>query len=134
MWRAVRRAERPQGRLAYPAGVNQREVVEEAVELAQTRAALVEAVQRLPDRPRQVMLEVYGLDGQRPHSFAELGRRYGVSREAVRYWHNQALVLLRLPLFSERLRQACGQDSQAAYARSQRLSRVWQRQRRKGGR
>jgi hypothetical protein len=48
----------------------------------------------------------------------------------VRYWHNAALLLLRLPTFSGHLRQVVEQDSRAAYARSQALSRAWQRRRR----
>jgi RNA polymerase sigma factor (sigma-70 family) len=52
-------------------------------------------------------------------------------REAVRYWRNVALVWLRLPAFSGRLREVLEQDSRAAYANSQALSRAWQRQRRR---
>jgi len=58
------------------------------------------------------------------------GDRGGVSREAVRQWHNAALLLLRLPTFSGRL-QVSGQDSRAAYTRSQAMSRAGQRQRRR---
>ena len=134
VWRAVARAGRPLGVLPTPAPMDLREVAEEAVWQADIQAALVEAVQRLPDRARQVLVEVYGLDGQPPRSLAVVGRRSGVSREAVRYWHNKALVLLRLPLFSARLRQVSGQDSRVAYACSQRLTRYWQRQRRKKAR
>jgi hypothetical protein len=39
-------------------------------------------------------------------------------------------LLLRLPLFSGRLRQLCEQNSRAAYARTQALNRAWLRQRR----
>jgi hypothetical protein len=60
-----------------------------------------------------------------------VGRAWGVSGEAVRYWRNAALVLLRLPAFSGRLRQVLEQDSRAAYADSQARSRAGQRQRRR---
>jgi DNA-directed RNA polymerase sigma subunit (sigma70/sigma32) len=93
-------------------------------------AALLEAVRRLPTRPRQAIVAIYGLDGQPPRSLAEVGRAWGVSG-AVRYWRNAALVLLRLPAFSGRLRQVLEQDSRPAYADSQALSRAWQRQRRR---
>ena len=72
----------------------------------------------------------YGLDGQEPISLAAIGRQWGVSRQAVRYWYQNALLLLRLPLFSGRLRQLYEQDSRATYARSQALNRAWLRQRR----
>jgi RNA polymerase sigma factor (sigma-70 family) len=97
----------------------------------QVEAALLEAVRRLPTRPRQAIVAVYGLDGQPPRSLAEVGRAWGVSGEAVRYWRNAALVLLRLPAFSGRLRQVLEQDSRAAYADSQARSRAGQRQRRR---
>jgi RNA polymerase sigma factor (sigma-70 family) len=134
IWRAVKWAGRPPGGLPSLASIDLREIAEEAVWRGQTGVALREAVQRLPERMRQVMERVYGLDGQPPCSLAELGRQHGVSREAERYWHNQALVLLRLPLFSERLRRVYGQDSRSAYAHSQGLSRAWQRQRRRRAR
>lgn len=134
VWQAVRRAARPQGMPVPSAPVNLCDMAEEMLWQAQVQAALAEAVAALPERPRHVLVELYGLDGQPPRSLAALGRREGVSGEAIRYWHTKALVLLRLPLFSARLRQVYGQDSQAAYARSQRLTRRWQRQRRKGAR
>jgi RNA polymerase sigma factor (sigma-70 family) len=134
VWQAVKRAERPQGVPASRVPVALCDLAEEALWQAHVQVALAEAVEHLPERPRQVLVELYGLDGQPPRSLAALGRRDGVSGEAVRYWRNQALVLVRLPLFSARLRQVYGQDSPAAYARSQRLTRRWQRQRRKGAR
>jgi RNA polymerase sigma factor (sigma-70 family) len=134
VWRAVKRAERPQGVPVPSAPVNLCDLAEETLWQEQVQVALVEAISGLPERPRQVLVEVYGLDGQPPRRLATLGRQYGVSGEAIRYWRNKALVLVRLPLFSAHLRQVYGQDSPAAYACSQRLTRRWQRQRRKGAR
>jgi RNA polymerase sigma factor (sigma-70 family) len=133
VWRAVKGDGRPQGGLPGLASVDLRDIAEEAVWRGQVQAALKEAVQHLPERMRQVLMVVYGLDGRPLRSLAELGREQGVSREAIRYWHNKALVVLRLPLFSARLRQVYGQDSRAAYAHTQRLTRAWQRQRRRRG-
>ncbi len=101
------------------------------MKLSQAQVALREAILRLPERLRQVMVVVYGLDGQPPRSLAAVGRQWGVSREAVRQWRNEALVLLRLPALSGRLRQVYEQDDRAGYAHSQSLSRAWQRQRRR---
>ncbi len=134
VWRAMKRAKRPQGVSAPSAPVNLCDLAEEALWQEQVQAALVEAVERLPEQSRQVLVALYGLDGQPPRRRAALGQQYGVSGPAVRYWRNQALVLIRLPLFSAYLRQVYGQDSPAAYARSARLTRRWQRQRRKGAR
>jgi len=131
MWQAVVQAQRSAAPFVSPEPVHALRLAEENLWQSQVEAALLEAVSRLPTRPRQVMVAAYGLDGQPPRSLAAVGRAWGVSREAMRYWHNAALVLLRLPAFSGRLRQVLEQDSRAAYARSQSLSRAWQRQRRR---
>jgi RNA polymerase sigma factor (sigma-70 family) len=130
MWQAVVQAQRTAASFLSAEPVNALTLAEENLWQSQVEAALLEAVGQLPDRPRQVMVAAYGLDGQPPRSLATVGRAWGVSREAVRYWHNAALLLLRLPTFSGHLRQVVEQDSRAAYARSQALSRAWQRRRR----
>jgi RNA polymerase sigma factor (sigma-70 family) len=131
MWQAVAQAQRTAAPVLCPDSLHALTLAEENLWQSQVAAALSEAVGRLPDRPRQVIVAAYGLAGQPPQSLAAIGRVWGVSREAVRYWHNAALVLLRLPTFSGRLRQVMEQDSRAAYAHSQALSRAWQRQRRR---
>jgi len=62
------------------------------------------ALRHLPERLRRVLLAAYGLQGKAPRSLAAIGREYGVSRERVRQWRNEALVVLRLPAVSG----ACG--------------------------
>ena len=131
MWRAIRRARRTAAPHVFPEPVQVWREGEERLWQSQVKGALLEAVRRLAARPRQVIMAVYGLDGQPPRSLAAVGRMWGVSGEAVRYWRNTALVLLRLPAFSAGLRQVLEQDSRAAYADSQALSRAWQRQRRR---
>jgi RNA polymerase sigma factor (sigma-70 family) len=106
------------------------EALEEQLWWGAVHEALVEAVARLPERLRQVVCAVYGLDGQAPCTQRAIGQRFGVSGEMARVWRNDALVLLRLPRYSARLRQVYGQDSRAAYARSQALTRAWLRGRR----
>jgi RNA polymerase sigma factor (sigma-70 family) len=130
IWRAVARASRPQGEPLPAEPVNLLEIAEERVWLDQTLSALAEAVFYLPDRLRQVVVAAYGLDGNPPRSLAAIGRRFGVSRERVRQLRNDALVLLRLPVFSGRLRLLCDQNTRAAYARTQTLNRAWLRQQR----
>jgi RNA polymerase sigma factor (sigma-70 family) len=107
------------------------EGVDENLWRADVREALVEAVLRLPKRLRQVISAAYGLDGQPPRTLVAIGRHFGVTKEMARYWRNNGLVLLRLPIFSRRLRQLCGQDNRTAYARSQSLTRAWLRGRRR---
>jgi RNA polymerase sigma factor (sigma-70 family) len=131
MWQAIVQAQRTAAPFVSPEPVNALRLAEEELWQSQVKAALLEAVRRLPTRPRQVIVAIYGLDGQPPRSLAAVGRAWGVSGEAVRYWRNVALVLLRLPAFSGRLRQMLEQDSRPAYADSQALSRAWQRQRRR---
>ena len=96
--------------------------------------ALAEAVSRLPKRLRQVIRAAYGLDGASPRPLVAIGQQFGVSREMARYWRNDALLLLRLPVFSGRLRRLCNQNSRATYARTQALNRAWLRQKRGGRR
>jgi RNA polymerase sigma factor (sigma-70 family) len=130
MWQALTQARRMAAAPLSPEPVHVWREAEEYLWQSQVEAALLEAVRRLPTRPRQVIVAIYGLDGQPPRSLAAVGRAWDVSGEAVRYWHTAALVLLRLPAFSGGLRQVLEQDSRAAYADSQALSRAWQRQRR----
>jgi RNA polymerase sigma factor (sigma-70 family) len=131
IWQAVRRANRPQGWLSLPEPPNALEMAEEHVWRVQVHAALAEAAARLPEPWRQVIRAAYGLEEEPPCTLAAIGRQFGVTREMARCWHNQALVLLRLPAFSHRLRLLCDQDNRAAYARTQALSRAWLRQRRR---
>jgi DNA-directed RNA polymerase sigma subunit (sigma70/sigma32) len=117
--------------MAHPEALDPVEIAEEQVRWEQVKEALGEAVARLPERLRQVICAAYGLDGNVPRTLAAIGREYGVTREMVRYWRNQALVFLRLAAFSARLRQLCDQDSRVAYARTRALNRAWMRQRRR---
>lgn len=59
------------------------------------RSLLHAAVSALPHRLRRVMRRHYGLSGERPASFSEIGRELHVSRERIRQLHNQGLALLR---------------------------------------
>ena len=91
---------------------------------------LKETLKHLEPRARQVMIAAYGLDEAEPCTLAPIGRRYGVSREAVRQWRNDALVLLRLPAVCGQLAQLCDQHDRQGNRRRQRLSHAWLRRRR----
>jgi RNA polymerase nonessential primary-like sigma factor len=108
-----------------------RDLAESALWWQAVCGTLAEMVGRLPERLQEVVVLFYGLDGGPPHTLVALGRKYGVSREMVRVWRNEALVRLRMPLYSARVRELCGQDSRSAYARAQALNRAWLGRRRR---
>ena len=125
IWNAVARFKRQQRLLSLPEPPDPLQAWEEAWHRAEVRAALVEAVARLPDRMRQIMTAHYELDGQPCRSFKAMGRHFNISGMRVCVLRDDALVLLRLPAYSSRLRSLCGQDSRAAYARTRALNWAW---------
>ncbi len=130
IWRAVRKESRAPSEVIQPQPM---EPLDEAASLwiqEEIGLAIREAVAKLPERLRQVIIAVYGLDGGEPRTMAALGREWGVSGEWIRHLRNDALLLLRLPLFSAKLRRLCGQESKESYRRTQQLNRKWLRQRR----
>ena len=141
MWRAVRMDRRQRGQetastptrsiCACWGPPNPLPIAEDALWWEAVCATLAEMVARLPERLHDVVVVFYGLDGGPPCTLAAIGRWYGVSGEMVRVWRNEALVQLRTPLYSARLRQLCGQDSRKAYARAQALNRAWLGRRRR---
>jgi RNA polymerase sigma factor (sigma-70 family) len=143
MWRAVgvagqqRRAEQAWARSravdSWSEPADPVQVAEEALWWEGVCATLSEMVTRLPAREQEAVVASYGLRGGPPCTLAALGRGYGVTREMVRVWRNEALVQLRMPLYSARLRSLCGQDSRTAYARAQALNQAWLGRRRRKG-
>ncbi len=133
LWRVVTQAQRPQGYVPRPAAPDPAELAAQAWQHQAVRAALRALLAGLPARSAHIIVAAYGLDGQLPRSLAALGRLYGLSRERVRQIRNDALVLLRLPACSGRLRQLCDHSDRAAYQRAQLLNRTWLRRRRRGG-
>lgn len=59
---------------------------------------LRDALADLNDRERTVMTHRFGLDGDRPKSLEELGKRFGVSKERIRQIETKTLSKLRTPL------------------------------------
>jgi RNA polymerase sigma factor (sigma-70 family) len=100
-------------------------VAEESLWWERVCATLAEMVAQLPEPLREVVVVYYGLDGGPPCTLATLGRRYGVTGEMVRVWRNEALLQLRMPLYSAQLRELCGQDNRQAYAHVQALNASW---------
>jgi RNA polymerase primary sigma factor len=71
-------------------------VAEEVVEEAE-KVLLFEALARLPERTRHVLLRRYGLEGGEPATLRELSEELGVSRERVRQLQRDAERRLRRP-------------------------------------
>jgi RNA polymerase primary sigma factor len=66
----------------------------EVVRELETRR-LIDAVERLPERQRRVLVRRYGLDGEKPATLAELSEELDVSRERVRQLQHMAERALR---------------------------------------
>jgi len=111
--------------------LNPLHVAEEALWWERVRATLAEMVAQLPEPLQEVVVAYYALDGGPPCTLSALGGWYGVTGEMVRVWRNEALLRLRMPLYSARLRALCGQDSRQAYARAQTLNGAWLGRRRR---
>jgi len=56
---------------------------------------LQEAIERLPERHRRVLIRRYGLDDRGPATLAELGEDLRVSRERVRQLQREAERMLK---------------------------------------
>jgi RNA polymerase sigma factor (sigma-70 family) len=136
IWRAVAQNERQTTAplSPWPQASDPEAAAIVAWQAAAVGAALEQALSHLSPCARQVMTAAYGLDGQPACSLAAIGRRYGVSRERVRQWRNDALVLLRLPAIAGQLAILTDQNTRSAYQRRQQLSQRWLRRRRGRGR
>ena len=69
-------------------------------------AHLKEAIERLPDRARYVLVRRYGLDDREPATLAELGSELDISRERVRQLQREAERILKGGEYGRVLRDA----------------------------
>jgi RNA polymerase primary sigma factor len=67
---------------------------------------LKEAIQRLPERARYVLVRRYGLDERDPATLAELGQELDISRERVRQLQREAERILKGGEYGRILRDA----------------------------
>jgi len=130
IWAAVGEAMTANGWIEIESEQDLERVVDSCWEGEQMAQALEGELECLPERLRQVVVEAYGLEGQWPRSLAAIGREMGVTRERVRQMRNEALVILRLPVLSGRVRRVREADSRQAYRAAQRMNREWQRSQR----
>jgi RNA polymerase sigma factor (sigma-70 family) len=115
VWRAVRRTKREQETVLVAALLPSSVDPRAEVQTAEVQTALHEMVVRLPALQRWIVCTYYGLDDQGGCTLAEVGRRRGCSRQAIHYHLRKALVALRHPSFSARLRALLDRNSRAAY-------------------
>ncbi|HEX6711419.1 MAG TPA: RNA polymerase sigma factor RpoD/SigA [Rubrobacter sp.] len=69
-------------------------------------AHLKEAIERLPERARYVLVRRYGLDDREPATLAELGNELDISRERVRQLQREAERILKGGEYGRVLRDA----------------------------
>jgi len=62
------------------------------------RDELSELLEVLDDRQREIIFKRFGLDGGKPETLEEVGRKFGVTRERIRQLQNIALAKLRRAL------------------------------------
>jgi RNA polymerase primary sigma factor len=79
---------------------------EEEVDIALREEALRRALERLPERDREVVKLRYGINGDEPTPLSETGRRLGISQDAVRKIERRALSELAESRELEALRPA----------------------------
>jgi len=59
------------------------------------RASFREAIERLPERHRYVLIRRYGLDERKPATLAEVGREFKVCRKRIRQLQREAEQMLK---------------------------------------
>jgi RNA polymerase primary sigma factor len=62
------------------------------------RDELGELLEVLDDRERKIILQRFGLDGGKPKTLEEVGKKFGVTRERIRQLQNIAMAKLRRAL------------------------------------
>jgi RNA polymerase primary sigma factor len=62
------------------------------------RGELRELLQVLDDRERKIIFQRFGLDGGKPKTLEEVGKKFGVTRERIRQLQNIALAKMRQAL------------------------------------
>ena len=97
--------------------VEQREVVQVVQAL----------VHRLPSYLQQPLAAHYGLAGQPPTNFAQIGRQVKVGEERARQLHQEALIWLRQPAHSQALRSLVGRHTLTDYQALAELDHRWWR-------
>lgn len=129
VWREVARAQAPPLR-PLPLSLPRPETEDaDCVEGEEIGRCLGEMVSRLPLPLRQVVVLYFGLEGEPSHSLRQLAPILGLSHEMVRQRLQAALVRLRQPANSLRLRQLLGRNTVADYEAADALAQAFLRRR-----
>jgi RNA polymerase sigma factor (sigma-70 family) len=96
------------------------------------RRALLAMVDRLPSRLAYVVIARYGLQGHTPFLYRQIGVALGLTKQRAHQLHTEALVRLRHPGSSYRLRGLLDRHTLADYEQADEEARRWLHQR--GGR
>jgi RNA polymerase sigma factor (sigma-70 family) len=96
------------------------------------RRVLLAMVDRLPPRQAYVVIARYGLKGHTPFLYRQIGAALGLTRQRAHQLHTEALVRLRHPASSYRLRSLLDRHTLADYEQADEEARRWLHQR--GGR
>lgn len=134
VWQAVKQGERAEPLPVALAAAPMIDRTDPAViwEAGLVQASLYQLVGRLPERLQTIIIARYGLAGNSPHSYREIGATLGLTGERVRQLHTEAMVWLRHPAHSQRLRALLGRHTLADYAAADAQAQRWLRWR--GGR
>ncbi len=62
------------------------------------RDEVAELISVLDEREKKIIFSRFGLDGGKPKTLEEVGRKFGVTRERIRQLQNIALMKLRRAL------------------------------------
>lgn len=95
----------------------------------QIQATLDEMLAALPERLQQVMEAYYGLNGERPATYRQIGPEMGYSHARIWQWQHEALARLSHPSMSYRLRSLLGRQSLKDYLKAKRRTARWLRRR-----
>lgn len=71
----------------------------------ETANAILDAIEALPERERNIIRLRYGLEDGEMHTLESIGQEYGVSRERIRQIESKALETLRRPTPNNPLRE-----------------------------
>jgi RNA polymerase sigma factor (sigma-70 family) len=129
IWRAVKvygRVDRPQG----PSDLLESPDPAVIWEGKAIQRALLATVDRLPPRLAYVVIARYGLKGHTPFLYRQIGAALGLTKQRAHQLHAEALVRLRHPAYSYRLRSLLDRHTMADYEWTDEEARRWLRQRR----
>lgn len=129
VWQAVKQAERPEAPAQVIMTAPTIDWTDPAViwEASLVCAALHQLVGRLPERLQTIIMARYGLGGNSPHSYREIGATLGLTGERVRQLHTEAVVWLRHPAHAQRLRALLGRHTLADYEAADAQAQRWLR-------